>query len=300
MAMFDQFIFVDWSANSTPKTGKDSIWIADTTDNSDINITNPATRHQARHYLLALLKDAVAERRRVLIGFDFAYSYPSSVLRHMAERQGPNDFASLWKLLHERIRDERDNTNDRYVFSAWANEHWFQHHHFWGFPSAAQATTWLRATKTDSHLPELRIAESHMRGTQPTRKLAYVGSVGSQALLGMRCLHALRNDPTLAGVSCVWPMETGFALPDLSTGKPMIVHAEIYPTPVPAIARQAGITMPPEVAGMVHDAQQVWACVALARHEDARGSLGVRFEQPTQLQASQCDQARAEGWILWT
>jgi hypothetical protein len=27
VAMFDRFIFVDWSANSSPKTGKDSIWM---------------------------------------------------------------------------------------------------------------------------------------------------------------------------------------------------------------------------------------------------------------------------------
>jgi precorrin-8X/cobalt-precorrin-8 methylmutase len=299
MAMFDQFVFVDWSANSSPKTGKDSIWIADAIRGAEINVSNVATRHEATDYVRRLLTEAVAENRRVLVGFDFAYSYPLSVLRHLADRQGPRDFSSLWEVLHERIRDHQDNTNNRYAFAAWANEHWFEHHYFWGFPSAAQATTWLRGTKAETHLTELRLAESQMRGTQPTRKLAYVGAVGSQALLGMRRLHALRTDPALATVSCVWPMETGFSLPETAEGEPLIVHAEIYPTPVPAIARQAGITMPSTIANMVNDAQQVWACVALARYENNSGALAARFHQPTTLTHTQLEQAQTEGWILW-
>ena len=51
-------------------------WIADAVGDSDINVRNVATRHHASDYVLRILKEAVSEKRRVLVGFDFAYSYP--------------------------------------------------------------------------------------------------------------------------------------------------------------------------------------------------------------------------------
>jgi hypothetical protein len=254
---------------------------------------------QARHGKpqLRSLRQAVAQKQRVLVGFDFAYSYPLAVLECIANNQGPGNFSALWKTLNERIQDDAGNVNDRYSFAAWANEHWFKQHYFWGFPTRAHAHPWLVHTKHETRLPEFRMAESSAPGTQPTRKLAYPGSVGSQALLGMRRLHVLRNDPALAKVSHVWPMETGFSLPASSQGTALIVHAEIYPTPVPALAKLAGLAM--SEAGEVNDAQQVWACVALARLEDNNGALAGRFAQSRMLRDAQVDQARKEGWILW-
>lgn len=297
--MFDNFIFVDWSANSTPKTGKDSIWIAEALEDGPIKLSNPSTRSEATYSVLRSLRNAVTRKQRTLVGFDFAYSYPLATLQHIANNKGPGDFLSLWKTLHDNVRDEANNANDRYAFAAWANEHWFGHHYYWGFPTPSNAHHWLVATKHESPIREFRLTESNAPGTQPTRKLAYAGSVGSQALLGMRRLHVLRNDPALAGVSRVWPMETGFAANTAPHGTTAIVHAEIYPTPVPSLASRAGIAMPHTVAAMVNDAQQVWACAALARHENDNGTLARRFEAPEGLRGAQLEQVKAEGWILW-
>jgi len=198
------------------------------------------------------------------------------------------------------VKDGSNNANDRYAFAAWANEHWFKHHYYWGFPDPAHAHSWLAGTRHKTALREFRLAEANAPGTQPTRKLAYPGSVGSQALLGMRRLHVLRNDPALASISHVWPMETGFTLPAMREGTASIVHAEIYPTPVLDLIVRGRITMPEEVAGLVNDAQQVWACASLARHEDVEGTLARRFGVPSILKADQISQARQEGWILWT
>lgn len=299
MAIFDKFIFVDWSANSTPKTGKDSIWIAEASGGSRVTLSNPSTRNEATQSVLRSLRQAAAQQQRVLVGFDFAYSYPLAVLECMANNQGPATFAALWETLCEEIHDDASNVNDRYSFAAWANEHWFKEHYFWGFPTPAHARPWLTGTKHDTRLPEFRLAESSAPGTQPTRKLAYAGSVGSQVLLGMRRLHVLRNDPALAKVSHVWPMETGFSLPPSPQGTALIVHAEIYPTPVLALAKAAGIAMSAQVAGLVNDAQQVWACAELARHEDNSGTLAGRFTKSRFLKEEQLGQARKEGWILW-
>ena len=299
MTLFDKFIFIDWSANSTPKTGKDSIWIAEVSGETNISLSNPSTRNEATEFVRRSLHQAVAEKQRVLVGFDFPYSYPLAVLQCMAGNQGPGNFADLWSALHDKIHDGSENANNRYSFAAWANEHWFNEHYLWGFPTKAHAHTWLLGTQHDTRLPVLRLAESNAPGTQSARKLAYVGSVGSQALLGMRRLHVLRNDPALAEVSHVWPMETGFSLPTFSQGTALIVHAEIYPTRALGLAKGAGLAMPPQVASTVNDAQQVWACTALARHEDRNGTLAARFRQPRMLRDEQVPQAREEGWILW-
>ena len=197
MSTFDRFVFVDWSANSTPKTGKDSIWVAEASTGTDISLRNPSTREAATRRVLGILRKAVEQRQRVLVGFDFAYSYPLPVLRHLASSHGPADFTDLWEAAHSRIQDSGDNSNDRYSFAAWANEHWFKEHYYWGFPSRSHAEPWLLGTRTDTKLPEFRLAESNSPGTQPTRKLAYSGSVGSQTLLGMRRLYELRHDPVL-------------------------------------------------------------------------------------------------------
>lgn len=297
--MFDRFIFVDWSANSTPKTGKDSIWLAEASGDEPVSVSNPSTRNEATQSVARSLRDAVARKQRVLVGFDFAYSYPLGVIELIAANGGPGNSSALWKALHDSVRDGPTNTNDRYAFAAWANEHWFKHHYYWGFPTSSHTHRWLACTKHETHLREFRLAESNAPGTQPTRKLAYPGSVGSQALLGMRRLHMLRNDPALVSVSHVWPMETGFALPSAPTGTALIVHSEIYPTPVLGLARLAGIVMPSQLTGLANDARQVWACAALARREDRDGTLAKRFAMPAVLRDGQRDQAKAEGWILW-
>jgi hypothetical protein len=74
----------------------------------------------------------------------------------------------------------------------------------------------------------LRLTDKRARSGSPFR-LFGTASVGSQSLTGR--LHRPRNDPKLAGVSAVWPFETGWAarakwLP----AHILILHAEIYPS----------------------------------------------------------------------
>ena len=64
-------LVVDWSANSKPKTGADSIWIGDAYGNR----VNPPTRLEA----IRFLKDVVAlggDDEKWLIAFDFSFGVP--------------------------------------------------------------------------------------------------------------------------------------------------------------------------------------------------------------------------------
>ena len=54
--LFDRYVVVDWSANSTPKTGKDAIWscVFDPA-NGRQDLVNHHTRHAARDHLTDVL-----------------------------------------------------------------------------------------------------------------------------------------------------------------------------------------------------------------------------------------------------
>ena len=102
--LFDRYVVVDWSANSTPKVGKDSIWSCvfdPATGRQDL--VNHRTRHAARDHLIDVLID---DPGRVLIGFDFPYGFPQG-FAVAARLEGPRPWASAWEHLVRHVRDER-------------------------------------------------------------------------------------------------------------------------------------------------------------------------------------------------
>ena len=58
MPLFDSYLMVDWSAASTPKRGKDSIWWALESRCGLQRVGNPATRVEARDDILVFTKGA--------------------------------------------------------------------------------------------------------------------------------------------------------------------------------------------------------------------------------------------------
>ena len=74
---FDRYITVDWSANSKPKGGKDSIWVCTHAADGESSTANPRTRREAETVVREQLLRAVRMRQRVLVGFDFPYGYPA-------------------------------------------------------------------------------------------------------------------------------------------------------------------------------------------------------------------------------
>ena len=81
MPLFDRYIAVDWSAANTPRTGRDSIWIAD----SHAASANPSTRHEAMAIVTERLISARAVSQRVMLGFDFAFGYPQGAAEAIVE-----------------------------------------------------------------------------------------------------------------------------------------------------------------------------------------------------------------------
>lgn len=290
---FDAYFAIDYSANRTPKRGKDSIWWSRAAWSEGRLIVsearNPPTRDAALGELRERLRAAVANGESVLVGFDFPYGYPAGFAAALA--LSPPAWRATWDLVRARIQDQQDpGWNNRFEVAADINLRLGGQGPYWGCPTGLEIPGLSpRKAPLPHGLRERRHTETAARGAKATWQLFYNGSVGSQMLLGLPGLASLRFDPDLAPVSAVWPFETGPRLAARTPDEPRIVHAEIYPSLRP---------LAPD-AGRVKDALQV---EGLARHfaeEDRDGRLHLLFEAPARLpEAALRDVLMEEGWIL--
>lgn len=292
---FDAYVIVDWSANSTPKQGRDSIWIAHASRGAGLDgtLTNPPTRAAAYAQLVELLLRSGSAGERVLVGFDFPFGYPAGFAGTLGLTGDP--WRAVWREVTRLVVDGDDNRNNRWAVAAELNRRTgAAAGPFWSAPPAALATG-LRATRepfplavTGAELQEYRAVEAQLRATgrlaHSCWKLYTAGSVGSQALLGLPVVERLRSHPALEPISVVWPFETGFAL---SGDGPAIVHAEIWPGAAPL-----DLTM-----HQVRDAAQVQGLARRFAELDERGDLGTLFTAPAAREDADVLIAE-EGWVL--
>ena len=117
MTLFDGYLMVDWSSAATPRTGKDSIWLALDLDGT-FALENPPTRMAARDRIAAILRRAAADGHRILAGFDFPFGYPAGLSRAL----GPEaDWRDVWARLHTEIEEGEGNANNRFDAAAIAD-----------------------------------------------------------------------------------------------------------------------------------------------------------------------------------
>jgi precorrin-8X/cobalt-precorrin-8 methylmutase len=230
--LFDRYVMVDWSANATPKRGRDSIWIADSASSEPVN---PSTRAAAMGLVRSIIDDSVGGR--LLIGFDFSFGYPAGFAAALTGDPMAG-WAEVWAWLASEISDDHRNRNDRLDVAAAVNERLTVSHGsapFWGYPGRQRSDA-LSRTRPGSYWPfaEFRLAEHRVRamGHRPfaSWQLAYPGSVGSQMMLGMRALEVLRSDPVCGPRLRVWPFETGIGAGSASIAPGQVMLAEIWPS----------------------------------------------------------------------
>ncbi len=293
--LFDLYVVVDWSASSVPKRGADSIWTHVTERDGAVQppINHP-TRADAREYLVGLL--TVHPHQRILVGFDMPYGYPTG----FAEAAGlPGDpaWAAAWQHLVVNIDDRPDNANNRFEVASELNAAIsVGPGPFWGTTSDKHVTPSLSRTKCPGFphgsLSEFRHAEQALRNAsgRPASvwQLSGAGSVGSQTLMGVPVVHALRHHPSLKSRSEIWPFETGLTPDPVRGRRNMIIHAEVWPS---------SLGRPDTDRHPVKDAGQVSALSEHLAALDERGELGPLFAP-----ALDDDTTRAvmeeEGWIV--
>jgi precorrin-8X/cobalt-precorrin-8 methylmutase len=294
MPLFDSYVMVDWSGAKQPCTGANSIWLHVLGRRQGrlerLALDNPPTRHTATRLLRSWLHHLAAEKRRVLVGFDFPLGYPRGTAQRLGLTGMP--WRVMWDRLADMMRDGANNANNRFEVASELNrELTGEAFPFWGCPALAAGsmpydhlTPQRKRPHGPNDLPSHRLVDQRVPTAQPVWKLYGNGSVGGQALTGIPHVRSLRDDPDLAAVTRVWPFETGF-----SRGDARIVMTEIYPsliTPIP-------------LGTYPHDAAQV---VAMAQHfavHDEAGTLEAQFAGATDIGAlERRDAGREEGWIL--
>jgi precorrin-8X/cobalt-precorrin-8 methylmutase len=291
---FDRYVMVDWSASNTRTSGRDSLWYCAAAWRDDALAVamprNPTTRSTCMAELLALCKDALSQEESVLLGFDFPLGFPRGFARALGLSGTP--WRDTWDELARFVADSDENSSNRFDVAAYLN------HRlgggpgpFWGLP-AGRAYVALGAGKPFSFpfrgLPERRLSELRVPRAQPVWKIAYPGSVGSQALTGIPRALWLRDHPALRHHTRVWPFETGFTANGRKAG-PWIVLAEILPS----------LHQVPVPDGRVKDAAQVDFLARRFARADADGSITRLMAVPPGLTANEVETVRCEeGWIL--
>ena len=291
MPLFDAYIVVDWSAASVPRTGADSIWYAEYRREGRRVVRraliNPSTRAAATAAIADRLARLAKSGRRVLAGFDFPFGYPAGTARMLGVQGVP--WQGIWRLLAQGIEDADDNDNNRFELGERLNQRISgTDFPFWGHPPR-QARRHLGPRKPRHHRrgepAERRLCEQRAPRAQPVWKLAYTGSVGSQALTGIPRIHQLRRDPRLAAVTRIWPFETGLG-DDAAT---QIVLAEVYPSLFGA----------DRLADRPKDAGQVTAAArGLARCDADRRLAALLAGDPALSAAERSAVESEEAWIL--
>lgn len=297
MPLFETYAMLDWSAESAPKRGANSIWLAvGRRVGRTLRVTPPEnlpTRALAREALAAMLRTEAAAGRRTLLGVDFPLGYPAGLAVALG-LEGP-PWRATWDVLAALVEDDAANRNNRFAVGAHLNARASgEAFPFWGCPAAAATPTLSpRRPRTGWGQPrvaEFRVAEAHAKGASSPWKLAYPGSVGGQALVGIPVARAWRDDPLLAAHLRVWPFETGLVPlgpADVPPGR--IVLAEVYPS----MLKLAGNP------DLVRDARQVETLVQAFATSDEAGVLAARFGPlPGLPEAAHAAITAEEGFIL--
>ncbi len=211
-----------WTSATHPasrKRGQISHSSADLPLAGTVHLEAGRTRAEIAPWLIELAR----ETPRMVVGFDFCFSYPEWFVRDELGLQSTPDF---WKLVTETHgerwltrRPAEDPDHDP---------------RFWGKPhkrppqfSGEHLHRMLRATDIDckilSHIPEADRA-ARMKGITPKSvfQIGGSGSVGTGSLRGMPTLVALRA----AGFT-VWPFDAGAAAV-LAGSEPRPMVVEMY------------------------------------------------------------------------
>ena len=296
--LFNAYVMVDWSAASSPKTGKDSIWIGvlkrDTRFRLAFEAFNPPTRQAAEAKLREVLADLRRRGERVLLGFDFPLGFPSGVADALKLKEP--DWRGMWAFLASNVADKADNTNNRFAVAAKMNRLMTDEPRpFWGAP-ARDTQRWLAATKPETHAADLPplfrrtevVAQGLGRAARSIWQIFGAGTVGGAAIVGIPALKRLQDE--LGDKLAVWPFATGWkALTAEDVEGKEAVVVEISPALHPAKLEP----------GEAPDRAQVRAVAEHFARLDEAGKLGAQFAPPKSADPADVAQVeREEGWIL--
>lgn len=292
---FDVYVMVDWSSSTRPKLGADSIWLAyvfwDGGKAFERQQRNLPTRQAAMDYVDLIVRDCLAKGLRLMLGFDFPFSYPAGAGAAAGGVLGYGpQWSGIWRCLQAHILDGPNNANNRFAVADMLNKE-SGIRFFWGRPQGGSnehlsslpprdlVPTGLRANPCG----RLRLTETLAGGARPVWQLYGNGSVGGQALVGLPRLEQLRR--AYPEQVAVWPFDTGLSALRADYQRPVTL-VEIWPGAV-SVDRDLG---------SVRDEAQVRSLVRWCAIRDARGDWGEWLAPASATSAG--SRVFEEGWIL--
>ncbi len=296
--LFDVYIAVDWSARAVPspkKPSSDALWVGEKGEGQ--KETYWQTRKDCIDYIRKRLIYYTGKKKRVFIGFDFAYGYPAGYSRALGLKGKTSPWKKIWKELRRSITDQDNNQNNRFQIAAQLNIRCGGKGPLWGCPVGLKikglkptSPPFPFQTQAGILLQKFRLVDGRESRIQPVWKLAYTASVGSQVLMGIPAVAKLCDDSGLSSFSKVWPFDTGFTLKPTPIKGPFILHAEIWPG---VIADKLNKKL------SIRDQAQVRAMVDWLSDLDKKGKLGFLFAPPLDLSGKQIKTcSEEEGWII--
>jgi hypothetical protein len=262
---FRTFAMVDWSGGndrgSAPK--KDAIWSCVVHEGAVEQPVYHRSRQMAEAWLEQLIEAELTADRRLAIGFDFPFGYPSGFARALTGRDDP---LLLWDWFEARIED-LPQQNNRFDIAGGINLRFGGNGPFWanGLKRDIEGLP-RRKDRYENPFPDRRRVEHLAKGSFTCWQMAGAGSVGGQVMMGLPVLARLRR--RFPGQLSAWPFEP--------LERPVAL-LEIWPS--------LTLGRPPE--GIIKDAWQVQQCaLELARRPVA------------ELERLLAADAPEEGWIL--
>jgi len=189
---FDEFIAIDWSGAAGRYNG---IAVACCRPGRrPPSLVEPPGRYWTRTDIADWLEDRLNRRRPLLIGLDFAFSFPFE--RDLGYLGGlvpaVDDVFSLWSLIESSSRDEHDfgcasfinNPNYEYLF----------------WRSGTKPSSWVERKRRTEHA----CAEATSTRPDTLYKLLHSKQVGKASITGIRVLHRIRSR---GNAVAIWPFE---------------------------------------------------------------------------------------------
>jgi hypothetical protein len=208
----ERVVGIDWSGRVDAAGQRRHIWAGVWTAGKPVRLEAGRTRIEIAEWLIELAK----ETPRMVVGFDFCFSFPAWFVR---DEHGAASAPEFWKRVVE------DGHAERWLATG------YEDRRFWGKPHKRPAEfsgdhlhRMMRATDIDcklvSHIPEAE-RQARVKGITPKSvfQIGGAGSVGTASLRGFAVLLRLRE----AGFK-VWP----FDRPALDAKRPAPLVVEMY------------------------------------------------------------------------
>lgn len=208
---FDRFIGVDWSGARGPGLPGLQVAMA-TAGRCPPRLVPPpdGRKNWTRSVFTDWLVETLSGNDRVLVGLDFAFSFPrrdtGEFFPGVPDPDAPSTACDLW----QRVDDLCEATGRDFFAGAFVEKGWYAPYFLLPGKRGARYKYRLRMTDERCHHVDLGRPETVFKLVGPTQ-------VGKGSLSGMRVLHHLRSH------LCVWPFDR------LPRSRSATVAVEVYP-----------------------------------------------------------------------